>query len=59
MVTIATLGSHSALDVCEGAKAEGFKEPFRGDTPLKCFTPSNPPRQDCVSPRYLRGRLEW
>lgn len=24
MVTIATLGSHSALDVCEGAKAEGF-----------------------------------
>lgn len=25
MVTIATLGSHSALDVCEGAKAEGFK----------------------------------
>ncbi len=25
MVTIATLGSHSALDVCDGAKAEGFK----------------------------------
>ncbi len=25
MVTIATLGSHSALDVCEGAKAEGFR----------------------------------
>lgn len=23
--TIATLGSHSALDVCEGAKAEGFR----------------------------------
>ena len=23
--TISTLGSHSALDVCEGAKAEGFK----------------------------------
>ncbi len=23
--TIATIGSHSALDVCEGAKAEGFK----------------------------------
>ncbi|MFN7991562.1 MAG: DUF1297 domain-containing protein [Candidatus Micrarchaeia archaeon] len=25
MTTIATLGSHSALDVCEGAKAEGYK----------------------------------
>lgn len=25
MKTIATLGSHSALDICEGAKAEGFK----------------------------------
>lgn len=24
MVTIATLGSHSALDVCDGAKSEGF-----------------------------------
>lgn len=24
MVTIATLGSHSALDVCDGAKTEGF-----------------------------------
>lgn len=25
MKTIATIGSHSALDICEGAKAEGFK----------------------------------
>ncbi|MDD5337209.1 MAG: DUF1297 domain-containing protein [Candidatus ainarchaeum sp.] len=25
MATIATLGSHSALDVCEGAKQEGFR----------------------------------
>ncbi len=25
MVTIATLGSHSALDICRGAKDEGFK----------------------------------
>ncbi len=25
MLTIATLGSHSALDICDGAKAEGFK----------------------------------
>ncbi len=24
-VTIAVLGSHSALDVCRGAKDEGFK----------------------------------
>ncbi|MEW6528582.1 MAG: DUF1297 domain-containing protein [Candidatus Micrarchaeota archaeon] len=25
MVTIATLGSHSALDICDGAKAQGFR----------------------------------
>ncbi len=28
----------------EYSVAEFFKQPFRGDTPLKCLTPSNPPR---------------